>query len=445
MPRLEYIRNCLEGAVPSCIATSDFDGLPNVSYVSQVHYIDSHHVGLTFQFFNKTHSNINCNPQATVIVTDPDTAAQYRLALLFQHSVTHGALFESAKAKLAGIASHTGMISVFHLRGVDVYRVLDIQQIQTGNTALASPVTLLLPKLKVLGSEMKACLDLKSLFETTVRLVSEYFDSAQVSLLMADEYGKSLYTVAVAGTTETGVGSEVPFGFGIIGVCAQERVPIRIAFGSSEYSYRNAIAHYSQLQGAIAGLETSISFHELAEPTSQLAIPLLTSSRIIGVLYLESDTKRRFKYEDEDALTVLAELLVAHYQLISTQTGTEPMPVADPATNVAPAGTPLPVRYYSANHSIFIDNNYLIKGVAGAILWRILQQHQQHGRCEFTNRELRLDPSLGLPELSENLESRLVLLQKRLDERCVDIVLQKAGRGRFRLVLKRPVQCVVET
>jgi Pyridoxamine 5'-phosphate oxidase len=63
MISLEAIRNCLEGAVPSCMATSDLDGTPNVSYVSQVRYVDRQHVIVTFQFFNRSHKNIVENPQ----------------------------------------------------------------------------------------------------------------------------------------------------------------------------------------------------------------------------------------------------------------------------------------------------------------------------------------------------------------------------------------------
>jgi hypothetical protein len=80
--------------------------------------------------------------------------------------------------------------------------------------------------------------------------------------------------------------------------------------------------------------------------------------------------------------------------------------------------------------------------VAGAIVWRLLREYVQRGRTQFTNRELRRDASLRLPDITDNLEARLILLQRRLTERCPFLVIEKTGRGRFCLKVGRPVELV---
>lgn len=92
------------------------------------------------------------------------------------------------------------------------------------------------------------------------------------------------------------------------------------------------------------------------------------------------------------------------------------------------------------NDSVFLDGDYLIKGVAGSILWTLLQDYSSRQRVEFSNRELRVDPRVRLPGVSDNLEARLVLLGRRLVERNAPLRIEKTGRGRFRLQVDRPLR-----
>jgi hypothetical protein len=176
----------------------------------------------------------------------------------------------------------------------------------------------------------------------------------------------------------------------------------------------------------------------LADPHSQIAVPLSHGERLVGVLYAESEENAFFSHADEDALVVygrhLAALIV---QLAALPDDAEP---ALAAPTPMPSGAPLAVRYFAHDHSVFIDNDYLIKGVAGSILWTLLNEHAASGRRDFCNRELRRDPRLPLPDFGDNLETRLILLARRLAERCPQIALEKTGRGRFRLELARPLQ-----
>jgi hypothetical protein len=100
------------------------------------------------------------------------------------------------------------------------------------------------------------------------------------------------------------------------------------------------------------------------------------------------------------------------------------------------------VKHYQEDDSLFLDNEYLIKGVAGGILWRLLRNYQEQGRVEFSNREIRLDQTLALPDIKDNLEARLILLRKRLEERCDYLRIEKTSRGRFALHVTRPLTLV---
>jgi adenylate cyclase len=225
----------------------------------------------------------------------------------------------------------------------------------------------------------------------------------------------------------------------VIGVSAQERTPIRITHATAEFGYGRAVRDAAASHGMRAGLEEEIPFPGLAESQSQIAVPILSGERLLGVLFAESTEALRFGYDEEDALAVLA----GHIGLAS-RTCDEAAEAADSDARpepraLLPSGPPLRIRRYAENDSIFVDEDYLIKGVAGAILWRLVRGYVDDGRIDYSNRELRLDPAIQLPDVSENLEARLILLQRRLEERCPGLRIEKTGRGRFRLNVQRPL------
>jgi adenylate cyclase len=438
-PSLNALRSCLEGVIPSVIATVAPDGTPNVTLVSQVHYVDKHHVALSFQFFNKTRENILANPYAMVQVVDPDTSAHYRLNVRYLRTEGEGPLFENMKAKLAGIASHTGMSKVFHLLGADIYEVLSIEGAHCERLPCALPQRSRLAALRSSLQQLNRCTDLDELLDATLTALQTQFDIQHGMLLMYDNCGDRLYTVASCGYEVSGIGAEIPLGTGVIGVAAQQQTPIRIMYMTGQYAYNRAVRDNLMQANPELELETEIPFAGLANPHSQLAAPIILHGKLFGVLYMESDQDLRFTYEDEDALMSLADYLAMRISQLQEIAEPTAMPEQKSSGKIQNAGQTTVIRHYAANDSVFIDEEYLIKGVAGAIVWKLLSDFNQQGRTEFSNRELRLDPTLGLPEIGDNLEARLILLQKRLLERCKFLRLEKTGRGRFRLQVDRAI------
>ena len=436
-PSLRSIRACLEGAVPGMTATCAADGTPNVAYLSQVFYVDEGHVALSFQFFNKTRQNILANPCANVLVTDPVTARYYRLHLRYLRTETTGALFERMKAQLAGIASHEGMAEVFALKGSDIYAVERVEALPGEGLPPAPPRADLLGALRLCSQRLARCNGLDELLQALLASLREHFAIQHAMVLMLDVAANQLYTVASCGYPHSGVGSEIRLGQGVIGVAAREATPVRIGHVTHAALYSHTLRSNLGTDGATPGPD--IPYPGLAHPHSQLAVPLVSSGRTLGVLFVESQLDLQFRYPEEDALMTLAGQLAVAIDLL--QRPDEPSETASPVVATAPPqGQPLRVRHFAANGSVFVNDAYLIKGVAGAILCKLLREHAASGRTEFSNRELRLDRSLGLPEVADNLEARLLLLQRRLQESQLGIRLEKAGRGRVRLGLDAPVR-----
>jgi adenylate cyclase len=187
----------------------------------------------------------------------------------------------------------------------------------------------------------------------------------------------------------------------------------------------------------------------LPNPESQLGVPLLVRGELVGVLCVESEVPYRFHEEDKASIELLGNYLAIAIQNVqmrgrSADMIVEPSPLpVPPAAAIVRGDDRSPsngrarheVVYYDTDECILVDGEYLIRSLPAKILWRLLTAYQTHGRTEFTNRELRLDKSLNLPDWKDNLESRLLLLRRRHDQKCPGIRLVSRARGRFALDL----------
>lgn len=303
-----------------------------------------------------------------------------------------------------------------------------------------------LASLADLADRLAACPDLDQVLTAGLDSLASDFGFEHSLVLLLDETGTTLFTIASRGYDRAGIGSEVGLGEGLIGSVASDGAPRRIG------NLQRMLSYARSARGDEEGSPLDIPLPGLEDANSQLAVPMTVSGRTLGVLGIESARLGAFTLDDEHLLRVVAHLVAGAIELDRIGQGADastresagsPAPEADAVgrteVTVSAAAEPAVVRFYAVDGSTFVDGDYLIKGVPGRILNRLLRDHLASGRTEFTNREVRLDPSLELPSFRDNLESRLILLKRRLDEREAPVRIEKTGRGQFRLLVRRPV------
>ncbi|MET0385258.1 MAG: GAF domain-containing protein [Polyangiales bacterium] len=451
---------CFIGIVPCVIGTAAADGTPNVTYISHVHRVDDRHIALSRQFFNKTQRNLSDNPHASVQVNDPLTFQAYQLLVRFLRSETAGPTFDAMSARIDVIATHAGMRGVFRLQAADICEVLSIEEVdgflepEPEHLARAPQrsepirgVNSELRGLQMISDRINRATDMDDLLSTSLQALDELFGLAHSMLLHPDESGQRLVAIASRGYGESGVGAEVKLGDGLIGTVALRRTPLTLTDLDNDLRYGRAVRGRVAQETGAENLLPEIPLPGLPEANSQLAVPLLLEGELLGVLAFESNARLGFELWHESFLQVLANQIAIGIDRFRAQD-------ADDAEPAAASGR-RPQRPTSIDRSrkhtftlfrnddcVFVDGEYLVRNVPGKILWKILSEHNQGARTQFTNRELRLDPRLGLPAVRDNLESRLILLRKRLDEKCPDVRLVPVQRGRFALELACPVELV---
>jgi len=448
------VRRMMEGVIPPTMCTASPDRMPNVSYLSLAEYVDPLHIALSYQFFNRSRENVLATRRAALTLDDPYTGAGVVLQIEYLRTETQGPVFERLRAKLMGVASHAGMDEVFHLRGADIYRVVELRRVP-GRLELpaAEPRVDLATNSRLLSERMANCGEMSELLDTLLDGLGELLRIDNAMLWLFDSAQQALTLLASRGYEIGGTGAEISTGEGIVGTAVREGVPIRVGHMMNMARYARAARDRADALGYEPTHRSEIPLPGLKEPRSQLAVPLRARGRVLGALLVESKNDQHFGYDDEDSLMLLCgQFAVA----MSFMQPAEPEPPREPAkpaeqspsdaTDTSKAlGPAVQLRRYARDNSVFLDDVYLIRGVAGAILWKLIGEYLRCGRREFSNRELRLAPDLRLPDVQDNLEVRLLLLQRRLAEQKAPIQLEKAGRGRLRLNVSRPVVLQAES
>ena len=430
--RLADLQGCFEGVIPSIISTAAADGTPNISYLSHVAMVDDSHIALSNQFFAKTAANIRANPLVTLMLVDGNDGTQYVLDIRFERSIDDGPLFERIALQLRATSAQIGMAGIMRLKSADIFEVLFARRVPS-NAELESEASGRRPaNLAAVGRVSESIsneTEASGIIDTLLDGLHRELGCESAVVLLHDADCGVLTTVGSIGHEAAGLGSEVQNKDNLIASAAAHGRSIKISDLSRARRFGEAILNESR-PDENAG--RSIAFPHLSDAMSQLAVPMIAQGRVRGVIFVESRERMAFRDDDVAAVELLARHAASAIALserdadeASTVSASVPLQLAQSVT--------IQIIHHAFDDSIFIGNDYVIKGVAGRLLAFLIDRYLKEGRRDFTNREIRLSESLRLPDLKDNLETRLLLLRRRLDSKPFPIRLIHTGRGKITL------------
>ena len=295
------VRRMMEGVIPPTLCTASIERMPNVSYLSLAEYVDPLHIALSYQFFNRSRENVLATKRAALTLDDPYSGAGVVLQLEYLRTETSGPVFERLRAKLMGVASHSGMDQVFHLRGADIYRVHELRLVPgRKEMPAAAPRVDIATNSRLLSERMAHAEDLSELLDTFLDGLGELLRIDHAMLWLADSAQVALTLLASRGYGVDGAGAEVSIGDGIVGTAVREGVAIRVGHMMNMARYARAARESADALGFAPALKSEIPLPGLKEPRSQCAVPLRARGRVLGALLVESTHDQHFGYDDEE-------------------------------------------------------------------------------------------------------------------------------------------------
>ena len=198
---------------------------------------------------------------------------------------------------------------------------------------------------------LAACGDLDTLLATALEQLDALFGHAQSFIMVRDESGKRLYTVASHGFAESGVGSEVVIGEGLIGTAAARGIPLRTTNFARERVLSRAVREESAMRAG-----SPVRFRCRVWPTRRVSSRSRWSAwRCWVCCALQSDAAGRFLARDESHMQLLARHLAVSMIAVGfaggAETATAPASssvaaAAQHAPGMAADGAGITVRYF---------------------------------------------------------------------------------------------------
>lgn len=157
---------------------------------------------------------------------------------------------------------------------------------------------------------------LKEKLNIILEILEYNYGLKHTMLLFPNQDNTKMIVFASRGYSDSGIGIEVPFGQGIVGMVAKKRKKIRLSGIRYYHQYLHAAANRSGsvLNNTAKSDNTKARLPGLVNVEAQLAFPLIANDELIAVLSIETDDKNFFSVDDEHFLHSLTQQMALSIQ-----------------------------------------------------------------------------------------------------------------------------------
>ena len=158
-----------------------------------------------------------------------------------------------------------------------------------------------------ISTEIVATLELDKILDTILASMDSVLDFEHCMILLTAQADETkLVLTASRGYEDSGIGVEVPFGQGVIGVVAKKRRMMRMGNVQTQLNYQANVRQRMQEAEGSDTVQEIAKLPGLAKAQSQIAIPLLVQDKLVGVFAVESEKGNAFDELDSMLLSIVA-------------------------------------------------------------------------------------------------------------------------------------------
>lgn len=162
--------------------------------------------------------------------------------------------------------------------------------------------------LRIVSHELNKLSSLENKLNTILEILDTNFKLKHTMLLVPANNNTTLQVLASRGFDHSGIGVEIPFNFGVIGVVAKKKKKLRVARLSQYRRYAAVLQKEEGLSPKDSGLPS------IPNAESQVVLPLIANDELVAVLSSESQNILFFQQSDEDFLMTLSEQIALSIQ-----------------------------------------------------------------------------------------------------------------------------------